>query len=100
MLIQKTQPLTRSLRLQNGVQFFMDTYAILEPEGASERLRFLDEHGLFTVNRPCSSKKRSRSLAPSGSRMAYVSMKNCTPFWSRRERVSGCVFWMSMAYSR
>jgi tRNA nucleotidyltransferase/poly(A) polymerase len=26
-----------------------ELYAILEPEGASERLRFLDEHGLFTV---------------------------------------------------
>src|SRR5205814_10453264 len=44
--------LTRDAQLLRNVaaeRVHDELYAILEPEGASGRLRFLDEHGLFTV---------------------------------------------------
>ena len=44
--------LTRDVQLLRNVaaeRVHDELYAILEPEGASGRLRFLDEHGLFTV---------------------------------------------------
>jgi poly(A) polymerase len=52
---QTERMLTReaSLLLQSAAERIHDElYAILRPDGATERLRFLDEHGLFTTLMP------------------------------------------------